>query len=51
MVFFLGKKMLFLLFSQKKTQKKNTFLYYFFKIIKKFTLTYRMIVVEKIKYM
>jgi hypothetical protein len=54
MVFFWGKKIVFFAlfaFFAKKNTKKNTFLYYFFKIIKKFTLTYRMIVVEKIKYM
>jgi hypothetical protein len=40
---------LFAFFAKKK--KKKTFLYYFFKIIKNFTLTYRMIVVGTIKYM
>jgi hypothetical protein len=45
------KKVFFALFAFFAKKKKTTFLYYFFKIIKNFTLTYRMIVVGKIKYM
>jgi hypothetical protein len=48
---FFEKKSVFFLFLLFLQKKKTTFLYYFFKIIKNFTLTYRMIVVGKIKYM